>query len=171
MIEGNNISIEEIYDCSSVMVKPIHSADGKKITENTSVQFSNNRDWVYEGTQADFNWINAIEGKKMTVDMVKNKSGDIVDSLDDNQRNNFQISSGYSHTNCTIASNRINCARPSSAASAADWMDSGITYHWFRNLSTNDETGYDIQLTEDDGDKARKVFAFVWMWFDDRKTN
>lgn len=89
----------------------------------------------------------------------------------DSSKNNFQISGGKSHTNCSIAANKISCGRPASTAAAADWMDSGVTFHWFRNFSTADEAGYDIQLTKDDGDVKRNMFSFVWVWYDDTKTN
>lgn len=50
-------------------------------------------------------------------------------------------------------------------------MDSGITYHWFRNFSTADAAGYDIQLGKDDGNREISAFAFAWTWWDDTKTN
>ena len=105
----------------------------------------------------------------MVLDQVKGPEGTPVDSVSDSSKNNFQLSGAKSHTNCKIASNKITCARPASDADAATWMDSGVTYHWFRNFSTEDEAGYDIQLTEADGDKKRNMFSFVWMWFDETK--
>lgn len=107
----------------------------------------------------------------MELDQVKGADGTSVDSVADNSKNNFQISGGKSHTNCVIASNKITCARPAKAADATEWMDSGITYHWFRNFSTADEAGFDIQLTEADGDKKRNMFSFVWAWFDESKSD
>lgn len=169
--EGTNPAVEETYDCSSVVVKPVNSADGKKITQNTTVQFYSNEDWKYTGTRADFSWSKVNTGNTLELDQVKDASGNSVDSVADSSKNNFQISGGKSHTNCVIASNKISCARPASDADAATWMDSGITYHWFRNFSTADEAGFDIQLTEADGDKKRNMFSFVWAWFDEAKSD
>jgi len=169
--EGTNPAVLETYDCSSVKVKPVTSDDGKKITNNTNAQFSENKDWKYTGTRADFTWSKVTTNKTLGIDKVKGTDGTSVDSLSDSSKNNFQISGGKSHTNCKIASNKISCARPAKADDATAWMDSGITYHWFRNFETADEAGYDIQLTAADGDTKRNVFSFVWMWFDDSKTN
>lgn len=41
-------------------------------------------------------------------------------------------------------------------------MESGITYHWFRNLTTADEAGYDLQINENTG--KLNTFSFVWIY-------
>ena len=66
MTEAINRDQKETYDCSSVKVKPVNSADGKKVSQNYEVQFFNNMDYVYEGTMADFSWAGALG--KMKID-------------------------------------------------------------------------------------------------------
>lgn len=109
--EGDNPAVKETWDCSSVQAKPVASADGKKVVQTTTNQFFNNKDWKYEGSKADFRWDNVVTSGKLEVD--KKKDGEnVVESNTDDSKNNFQISNSKSHTNCTIASNKINCARP-----------------------------------------------------------
>jgi len=172
---GDKPEVKETWDCSSVKVKPANSADGNKITQSTNEQFLSSEDWKYTGSKADFNWTNAVKGKKAELDKVKDANDAVVDSVADSSKNNFQISGGKSHTNCKIErvsskKNKITCARPAKADDATKWMDSGITYHWFRNFSTLDEPGYDLQLTKDHGDKGIPALAFVWVWFDEAKS-
>ena len=66
--EGTNPAVLETYDCSSVQVKPDNSADGKKITQNTSAQFSNNKDWKYTGSRANFSWSKVTSGSTLALD-------------------------------------------------------------------------------------------------------
>ena len=108
----------------------MNTADGKKITNDTEVQFFDNKDWKYLGSRDSFKWSLVTENETFEIDKIEDANGNEVDSVVDSAKNNFQISSELSHTNCTIGANKISCPRPAATADAAEWMDSGITYHW-----------------------------------------
>ena len=99
----------------------------------------------------------------MTLDQAKNDAGEIVDSVSDKATNNWQISEGKTFTNCTSAAGKGTCARPLIDAEDADWMSSGITYHWFRNFKTQDEAGYDLEVKGTDTMSAN-TFGFYWAY-------
>ena len=48
-------------------------------------------------------------------------------------------------------------------------MKAGVNGHWFRNFSTLDAAGYDIQFTGADKDKGYEALAFLWAWTDPAK--
>jgi len=43
-------------------------------------------------------------------------------------------------------------------------MKAGVNGHWFRNFSTLDAAGYDLQLTGTDKDKGFETLGFLWAW-------
>ena len=48
-------------------------------------------------------------------------------------------------------------------------MKGGVNGHWFRNFSTLDAEGFDIQFTGADKDKKYETLAFLWAWNDPSK--
>ena len=43
-------------------------------------------------------------------------------------------------------------------------MKAGVNGHWFRNFSTLDAAGFDLQLTGADKDKGFETLGFLWAW-------
>ena len=158
------------WDCQQVDVTvPINNDldtnDYKTQTESN--QFTGVTDWQYTGARNDFTWakVKAQGTSTLASDKVADAAGALTESAKTTADHNWQISAGKSFTNCGGASTVIKCPRPAASASLEDRMKGGINLHWFRNFTTGDAAGYDIQLDGAvDAGVGKETFAFLWSW-------
>ena len=149
------------WDCQSVELR-LTEVDAK-VDNTATVQFSNEKDWKYTGKAADFTFTSAIKDGGMVRDEVNDDNGEPTTSVSKKATHNWQISNSKTATNCTKTSSAATCARPLIDATDAEWMDSGITYHWFRNFKTQDLAGYDMEV-KGTATMQAPTFGFYFMY-------
>ena len=162
---------EATWDCQSIELR-LTTQDGFTTNTTDKVQFTNEKDWKYTGEAADFDFESAVTNSKMVRDQALNDAGVSGDSISNKAAHNWQISASKTFSNCSaIPANfpfNISCDRPLITATDADWMKSGVTYHWFRNFKTQDEAGYDLEV-KGTSDQKVNAFGFYWLYTNEAK--